>query len=393
MKSLSCIFSLIGCFLPIFVTVFVVRTEAQLVCSQIHSRPSIYLSTSEPLTNMSLFNSALIDTLRNKSKELDVQGLQSQMQKLEELVKLYLRAAKIEFTESPENLVIRGLKDADLYNLTYRAFILKGSEYGDENSRMIFSVQSNPRLKVVQPVFVFDPLLAIRTPKFLGFFLPRSNLIVVGSDSFQYSRIGVHYNLRHEIQHYFEFVKAGEIKPTLSRLSMTQDHPDGRKPYAEFVSLDELEAHIRELRMLSNKNLAEAEEVKSSRAGFSREKLSRLGDVRTIVIAEKFEIVSTLIENFRSMNKKIRDRVAKGDWNLQSDDLQRQTVIKLSFPGEQPYSEVAINVKGILKPSDNEKKELVAGAVTDLLNQIESRVNLIENELPGIARRAFKLNE
>jgi hypothetical protein len=121
---------------------------------------------------------------------------------------------------------------------------------GDLTAQMLDGVLQNKKLAGLK--IILDPFLFLSRMNTMGGFEPKEFRLVLTQFAIAQDALGIGSTFRHEIQHAFENVKLKDGEKTLSSFQGSQRIPKENGPYTNFMSMDELETHLRDLRFLKN---------------------------------------------------------------------------------------------------------------------------------------------
>lgn len=372
---------IVFCFSFLIILLISSFAKAQVRCENLFQKPSIYGSSFANFKELNNAYADLIEILKNKPNMIDSEILDSTITNISEHAEKYFDSNGIAFEKLGGSLSIKNLKDMESYTVFYPIYRLTGSKDGDEISRMIYGAQNYSKDKNHSLKIVFDILYQMRYLDSYGEFNPRSKALFIGPQVIFYQIAGLSSTLRHEIQHYFENIKLQNGEMTLSRISFTEPFPQEKGPYANFLSMDEIETHLRDLRTILNSDLMNAKDNKLSTVIERKETLDAFRKARPAVAKETCEKLQGMIQNTRSALKNIKDVSA-----FSASVNSGTGAIEIGFIGlPPPYSIVKIQLTGLIGA---EKALLNKQELENLSKKViewnEQRVQEIETELRSL---------
>ncbi len=237
MNLIKAIFNL-AMFLVLFL-VPVSKSFAQaLLCSKVFQNETLQALANAQLKELNNKSLELLNAF--KSPTTDTNLKQALSKEIELITKNYFKEQNIQF--STRNFNYQGLE--------YSVFFIR--EVGtplDDNARLLKGLLMSQKLKSID--IIFDPLLHIRDPQAAGSFNGSTSTILIGYTSLTHRMLGVSDTLRHEAQHAFEYYKIQNNEFTLARFVIENPKAEDQR-YLRYLSLDEIETHIRDIRFLRN---------------------------------------------------------------------------------------------------------------------------------------------
>lgn len=172
------------------------------------------------------------------------------LRKAEQASESYLQAVGIKYETQEVAFSNKPHIPEILKNVPYKVFKIKEVNSKDEVALLLQGVLKNESFKDLE--IIFDTGFAFEHPDAIGHFNSRENKIVLSYGAFTWRSYGLADTIRHEIQHAFEYQKVKQGKPSLSQFNFIQ----GKRPqdlYGEHYRLDEVEAHLRDLRFATGR--------------------------------------------------------------------------------------------------------------------------------------------
>lgn len=373
--------------MTIFVCCASLLANAQGACSDLFSNVSAYRESFLPLKDLNNSTADLIEVLKNSPQGLDPVMLESKLSELEGKAEAYFQSAGIPFEKFSTSTQIKNLKGDANYTLFYPIYRLSGSVKGDEISRLIYGVKSNPSLKENELKVIFD-LLYMMNYQSNGHFNPPSKTLFVGPHVLAQEVAGLGATFRHEVQHYFEQHKLIKGEMTLARMSLWEMSPVKDEAYAGFLRVDELETHLRDLRSLihraqTNKDQKLLDVLKSE------EKLDGIKKTRQAVIESTYTRLESLIKKSQTTIANLEAEMKSGGFNSLAIDKKTGEVEAGFIFLPPPYSSAKIELQGLLKADDLSDKvasrEKAKAAILQILNWNKLRIDQIANELKDLS--------
>ncbi len=371
-----------------FVLLVNLQTFAALRCEKIYSPLSSYSDTNDEINELTSQTKEFLTPLK-KARAADSKQIKKQVQKLMALSENYFAAAGIAFEPVKEKIRFRDLRDRDAYTMTYQTYRLHGSLLGDEFSRMIFGVETDPDYHQFPLSFVYDPLYQKNHRGSRGNLTVDGDVLTFGSDVFS-SRLGWGYTLRHEIQHYFETGKIKRGLMTLARIELSNPEEAGGKPYADYVWMDELETHIRELRLLLNEQLNQKIDQKLLQKRTAN-RVAYIQFVRKSKIKEKLATLKTILQSTTETCQFLRHHLEKANIDHKRSAHEEdfaETVFAL--PDFTPYRQVRISLESMID-FKKASSEQVQQAIASILDWNLKRADEIQKEVSRMEAKAAKL--
>ncbi|MNJ92622.1 hypothetical protein D3C87_102960 [compost metagenome] len=212
------------------------------------------MSNHEPLAeikNLQMTHVEFLDFLSaRKGQTLEPAELSHWIQRAEKATTEYFENAGIQFTRESvvhEGIDFNGVKIPRLAYDVYK--IVESKQEGSPNALFFNGVLKNSKLKSLS--LIYDPFLSIRQAGVSGYFLNSPHQIWFSWNSLVGRRWGTGDTLRHEVQHAFEYQKIREGRPTLASFQFIGKEKR-EEAYSDFMSLDEIETHLRDVRFLKN---------------------------------------------------------------------------------------------------------------------------------------------
>jgi hypothetical protein len=163
----------------------------------------------------------------------------SASRELEDLAKEHVQKAQ-------EYLILEGLT-FQLQKQILRDFEYFSFQIGSGPN--IFQLASSYSKALPKLNFIYDPLLTLRKAGAGAYYDPKSNTLYFSSSSLIFKELGLADHIRHELGHAIEQKKLMQNQLTLAQFHARKSHPrKNLNLYEDFLSLDELETYLRDLR-------------------------------------------------------------------------------------------------------------------------------------------------
>lgn len=372
--------------LPVFVTAAIptfaqAQAAAAVSCKLAYAelkKTSVYQETFPEIRGIGRELQNVADLL-NRSPEVTSLELMAQVLTFNLQIESYFAKAGISFERHSHSIQIPVIKDARDFSLNYSVYQMKGSRSGDQFSRMMFGVQSNPQLQSQMPKFVFDPFYMINFGRngMRGHFQPNVKAVVIGPHVLSMDLAGISSIFRHELQHYFESMKIERGEMSLQRLILANPEGKTQKSYGELLSVDEAETHLRDLRVNLNPERRKAIDQKLSSLmepaileGIWAERTNLHGIVQKNIghiVPDSLSVLPTVL------------RLAKEQrWIEISKDETGRVVVIFEDPA-QAYQFISVNIEGMAKKESPAAE--ISATVVQILNWSQKRLEQIQVEL------------
>lgn len=267
--------------------------------------------------------------------------------------------------------------------LFYANYRLTGSAQGDEISRMINGVQANPHFTELLLKFHYDPLYRINYQDSSGHFVPESRTLFIGPHVIAGEFAGFNTTLRHEIQHYFEEIKVIDGKMSLARVSFSEHQQKQDIPYGDFLNVDELETHLRDLRALKNAQKLTAKDKKIV-GSIGAEKFESVKSARASMILFKANVLKVLIQNSRIATANL---ASSGNWSAVSLNPVTGGIEVLYQGMNPPYSMALVKLRGLLPAGVLAENAQIKAEVEKVLKWQKARIDQIEAEFNKLEQK------
>lgn len=297
MNPIKAIFNLAICLVLFLVPVSKSSAQA-LLCSKVFQNETLQVLANSQLKQLNNKSLELLNAF--KSPTADIKLKQDLSKEIDLIAKSYFNEQNIQFIT--RNFNFQGLE--------YSVFFIR--EVGtplDDNSRLLKGLLLSQKLKGID--IIFDPLLHIRDPQAAGSFNGSTSTILIGYTSLTHRMLGVSDTLRHEAQHAFEYYKIQNNEFTLARFVIENPKAEDQR-YLRFLSLDEIETHLRDIRFLRNQgplrvtkqSLAAQEKLETLRIerlkqkiNLSAELISRAQNALNVLEKNKTPLIREYIDN------------------------------------------------------------------------------------------------
>ncbi|MFZ3231397.1 MAG: hypothetical protein WA160_14400 [Pseudobdellovibrio sp.] len=321
-------------------------------------------------------NWELIDFLETKQDQIvNQETIQHFIDKIDKASVDYFTVSKIsyEITKITDQNV--NAFNARIPTLTHSVYTLTGSQTGDLNSKFINGVNKNKKLGSLK--IKFTPLRILTNPMNAGAYTKA----ILGEDAninfafplLVYRIQGKIDPLRHEVKHAFEAAKRDRGEQTLASFQVRNSQVSN-KPYGMFLSFDEIETYLRDLRYLKN--------ISPRLDKFSKnEKYLNALDADILKeIADKAELLSRFIHEGKVVLTEIQERIIADDRTHQTSSPFGNIQIKFSDLKNGFYDQLVFTEKlGEDRDADYEKTLLAR------ITWAQKRILQIETELNKIS--------
>lgn len=373
--------------LPLMVT-GLAPAQAQLSCKQAYAELKKTDSYGEPILDAVRgleIEFQKVAEILNKAKELDALEIQIAFMALGPQVEAYFKAAGIPFERSFLSFNVGRTKDSENYLLQYPAYKISGSRSGNELARMMYGIEVSLKSQQYPAAFVFDPLYALNFQGSLGHFRPDVRAILIGPPVLVQSTIGVTNILRHEIHHYLEHLRVLNGQMSLQRMLMLDDQDVSGGNYRKFLSADELETHVRDLRFELNRR--KKERIDERLAGLMNEA------GRTFLEKERKWAQDGTTENLTDIFKYTKEalpllfaQAKAGQWkSIEKDEATRATYVFFELKNTE-FPNVRVDLRTLIGESSTPTQ--IQEALVSILEWNQMRVDYLETEFHQLMKKA-----
>lgn len=387
MKPIIRTLNLVFIFVTIFATLITVKAHSKNRCEGLFAKPSVYGTSLNHLKLLDYNTLDLLEALKNNPREIDRVMLDAKIAQITILAEKYFESNALFFEKKDTTISVKNLKDTEQYTLQYPVYSIYGSKEGDGISRLMYGAQSKLKTKNYSLNIVFDLLYKIKYPDFSGHFIAEGGTIFIGSHVISEDIAGLGATLRHEIQHYFEQTKMLNGNMTLSRISFTESKVSAQEngPYSNFLRMDEIETHLRDLRTSLNVNLMNAKDKKLFDVIAATENITAIKQIRPRIAKEIYKRIWILIDRSKVTLKNIKN-VREFPSTVINTDTGAVTVEFVGLP--PPYSTVKIELSGRLNhKEDIINRQKIFNSIKEVIQWNEKRVQKIEAELLFLATK------
>lgn len=170
---------------------------------------------------------------------------------------------------------------------------------------------------------------------------------------------------------------------TLARAVFTEEAPKSTdRPYAKFLRMDELETHLRDLRLIKNQKLWQSRDLRLAQV-MAGQKVAQITKARAFMIHEKISTLSTLTENSLAMLKNLE--------GLKPENVtvnKRTQAIEVHFAGlSGPYSSARIELTGLLPVDEIQDLQKIEALAKQVLSWQRTRVEQVAHELTELKQK------
>jgi hypothetical protein len=290
--------------------------------------------------------------------------------KVEEAALKYFRLAKIDYTIQPAKQVsVPGENGAT--DVRVRDIVVRGRADGNSMSQFLNAFGKDKKSPVT---FIFIPTLTVDHRSYTAAYDPAPEVVEFGATALTDWFFGFGHVLRHEVQHHLEEQKIREGKFSLARIILENDLDLNEHYYDAYLSLDELETHLRDLRYVLK--IADRSETVSTIHSHDPEDMKiALSAMREMAATEKAATLEGMIE-------KAREGVAQANSNFNPKRPKIQiasfnlAVFTIKNPDGGTYKRTKIQVT---VPEGATKAEAFS-ALHVLIDQSQKRIDEIDRE-------------
>lgn len=369
--------------LPVFVTGAGASAWAQAAaagsCKQVYAelkKTDPYGESLQVLVGLDVELQKFSDLL-NRAKEMDSIEIQIAAMTIAPHLEAYFKAAGISFERSFLSLNVGRTKDAESYTLQYPAYKISGSRSGNMLARMMYGAEISLKSRKYPVAFVFDPLYSVKFQGQLGHFNPEVRAIVIGPVVLSYSLTGTTNTLRHEIHHYLESLRVLNGEMSLQRMKLSDQADVSGESYRKFLSSDELETHLRDLRFAFNQR--KMQRIDEALNSFMND------EGRTYIEKQRAWARDNAIKNLENILKYTKEalpmlleQARAGKWKALEKDESTQSIFVSFELKDTEFPTVVIDLKGLV--ADANKPDQVQQALVSVLKWNQQRVQYIEAE-------------
>lgn len=360
-------------------------TLAAVRCESVFGNSS-YLK--ESLSSARATNNAVVDFFRkykNTPHDLTIEQVRTEVNSFGKKAMLYFADAGIEAQFRMENFKFKNLKDAQEFVISYPVFTLKGSRSGDEVARLINGIHTNPKFSKHPVQIEFDSLYLFKNDS-MGHYESEGNKISIGPHVIADEIRGVSNTLRHEAQHYFEQMKIYDSQMSMARISFSESSNKSGEPYANYFRMDELETHLRDIRMLLNVK-ARAEKDKILFKSLDADIVAKVKGDRPRYIEDKIQIMTILMKNSETMMNHLKSQVAHRSPDQIGNTKMPGESIAVYVVDDVPYSIVRVNLYGVFnKPQYEMSRGEIQQGIEKVFTWHFSRLQAIKKEFESLQR-------
>lgn len=176
---------------------------------------------------------------------------QSEMQewidKINAQAEKYFKSAGIQFQK--KSVVEENISTTvNIPSLKYDFYVITSAKGNSENANFINGILNHKKLLGVK--LIYDPFLRLRRPSAQAMYVDFERAIYFDHVGFLGRMLGWADLIRHEVQHALEHSKLRSGLKTLASFQLYNRDPKEKDPYAERLSADELETHLRDYRFV-----------------------------------------------------------------------------------------------------------------------------------------------
>lgn len=357
------------------------KAESKLKVSAFKKAPdlvfSIYKSTLD-------INESIL-AWQKDFKKFTLQQIQSKIQKNEAELIRYFDTAKIKYQIAKTKTVIKFDNTNQMAEIESFDFFLFGSAGGDEFSRLINGVQSNKKYKV-QLIVNMNVLYDTNNQDSAGHFIPQKNTIFLSPSIILKQLIGVQTTLMHEMKHYMESMKILNGEPSIARLKFSAAKSNPDLSYGKYLSADELETHLRDIRYLSNEQLISSINKKTEKdLGLN---MTTIKDIRQQMLSDKIETITQILNSYKQSLAILTKTASLDDsyWDFERNG--KTGLMKVYFSQLSGiYDTMSVDLTGMV-PYDIEDKKIIKAETLkviawnkEYIKEIESRIQFLEKKI------------
>lgn len=389
MRIKSYTFQIVSGGLAIVVTSLCSWAQSEIKCKGLVSKISAYNTSIFPLKELNNATLDLVDLLQLSPHNLDSNTLIQRVRTLELLAENYFRTSHFSYRRIPVEVTVRNLKNGT-HKIRYHVYELSGMPGGDEMSRMVYGLQSNPHLKAKPLKVNFDVLYLVNHSFNDGHFEAPIVTIHVGPHVMAREISRISPSLRHEIQHYIEEIKILSGEMTLARATFRNlllENSDSQKDYSMLLRLDDVESHLRDLRALLNSTIINTSDEKLLETMKSQQKIDQVRSLRKREIQETItRLEKILIDSKATMGhvREILDSPGSNKFQIQTSDTG--LLVNFEFL-PKPYLTASFRLDGLIKPEHSHNRAKVTEVLLDVLKWNESRIAKAQDELQSLIQK------
>jgi hypothetical protein len=265
-------------------------------------------------------------------------------------------------------VVIGGQKYQDLESHEYN--ILAGSMV-DSNARFIQGFYK--KAQDPQALIVYDPFLTLLQDHTHGYYIANNRHIVVTALALAEREVNLGSTLNHEVRHYFEHMKILKGLRTLARFDLGGGHKIENDLYSDRATLDELETHLRDFRLLKDLSPAHIEFLVEN--GTPAESFELFKVYRQDQINSKLKVIQDISSKALDALEEIRT-LKPARFSTNND---HQLVVEFK-PPKNHYKEIKVELSGIDFTRDDYRK-LSRQQLEIEIDFAEKRINQILDEV------------
>ena len=297
-----------------------------------------------------------------KGEDLTPADLASRLKALDILTLKYFEEAGIRVEAVPFTFSGSLMFGSKIKDLTYNTYKVLSSSTVTDNGKFINGILTGKKIKDV--ALFYDPILRFRGTS-NAFFRGNDKVIYFSYTAMFRKAFGYGDDLRHEVQHAFEFKKIVAGKNTLSSFKLH----DGmsKEPYGDYFSLDEAESTLRDLRFATRQT------PKYELLPFSKEDLDQEEMIKAdLALAQRF------IKNAKAVFAEVKELKPMTTWKNE-DGTSTAVMIGLTNPY---YRSLGFSVK--LKANQTIEEAYAEHVVwaKKRLQEIEAEVLKIKSSRP-----------
>lgn len=355
--------------LVLAVTLFVGISTCYAVGNQCSS---VFTASNEAealviIKKLNLLQYDLQDFLKTQTDQnLQQKDLQEWINNIESLSEGYLSKLGVSYVKNPVVYSGKIIGGALVSEFRYSQYQIISSDRTTRVGSSLNGVLVHKKLAGLS--LVYNPLLSVVRPGTAGYYHSNGNELVFGIGSLAWRSLGLSDVFRHEVQHALEDYKISQGEKTLASFRFVEGK-NKDEAYGEFMSLDEVETHLRDVRFWVvttpkfNELIRTREKAIEDQRSQAREDLSRI---------KKFIVVA------RAAFKEIDGK--KSDLDLGDSKFHLGLFTKLNSVN---YREMIVKIR-------KDSKKDFAQSNAELTTWALQRLSQIESEVLSIEKKYFQ---
>lgn len=354
---------------------------AQQMCAEIFASSS----PLQPLRALSDGTNELLALLKTPEK-LTTKALAEKNEAIEIAIQDYLDIMGFTYKKQPTIDLVKNLADNKYHLFHHNLYELTGSRAGGSQARLLNGLQLHPDYSKHNLKIELDSLYLYKNSDSHAYFSPITPKIVIGPHEFSSHFLSSGSSLRHEVQHFIEQDKISRGENTLARLTLKSTTGDIKVPYSELLRADEIETHLRDLRVAANTNHQNHRDKLLLGIGFNESHIAGFKRHRADVFIGKKGVLDRAIVSLRAAILQAEAQLStEVPWAKSKLGTEDDPAVFFVVQGN--YDSMFVNFKGLLKLEDQQDPAKVKAALKSIIAWSKQRLDTVEKQIQAIERR------